>query len=281
MDTTVAEIVGRTLGRVHAAVAGHDAVRNRIGDRTPFVQFRIEPYHRTVANRHPELAEPIEAEIDRILAVDRTPVHGDYSPKNVLVDRSGDAPAAGSSISRSHTGAIRRSIRPIGCTDRLGALGGDLRQNHRGSGRRHGRRPDQDRIARALGAAVEVQPPFENRAESIGLNSPSGFSSWRHTSSVVRSGCVFAGHVTLSKRSFTYGTRFDRPRAIRVTRLGRQQKRLIECRQYLKTDFGDPSGRGVVVDERSTRLLLCSTHVLSYHLRLQAAFCTTPRSIGL
>lgn len=90
--TTVAEIVGRTLGRVHAAVAGHDAVRNRIGDRTPFVQFRIDPYHRTVANRHPALAEPIEAEIDRILSVDRTLAHGDYSPKNVVVDRSGDAP---------------------------------------------------------------------------------------------------------------------------------------------------------------------------------------------
>ena len=30
------------------------------------------------------------AEVDRILDVDRTLVHGDYSPKNVLVDRAGD-----------------------------------------------------------------------------------------------------------------------------------------------------------------------------------------------
>ena len=30
------------------------------------------------------------AEVDRILGVDRTLVHGDYSPKNVLVDPSGD-----------------------------------------------------------------------------------------------------------------------------------------------------------------------------------------------
>ena len=98
-------------GDVDAAVAGRVgsllAVMHRssscVGDNVPaelqpfadldcFVQLRIDPYHRATATAHPDLAAAIEAQARRMLAPRdgrRTLVHGDYSPKNVIVNGSG------------------------------------------------------------------------------------------------------------------------------------------------------------------------------------------------
>jgi 5-methylthioribose kinase len=92
VDVDVAAEVGRALGAVHDAAAGDDEVRANFESKRPFDQLRIDPYHRTTARRHPDVADAIHAEIRRVRGVERTLVHGDYSPKNVLVDRSGDAP---------------------------------------------------------------------------------------------------------------------------------------------------------------------------------------------
>src|SRR5207253_7372618 len=46
---------------------------------------RIDPYHRTTARAHPDLAPLIDAEIERMLNTRRTLVHGDYSPKNMFI----------------------------------------------------------------------------------------------------------------------------------------------------------------------------------------------------
>lgn len=90
VDVAVAEAVGQVLGAVHAASAGEPSIRETFGSKRPFDQLRIDPYHRTTARRHPDVGSEIRAEIDRIMAVEKTLVHGDYSPKNVLVDRDGD-----------------------------------------------------------------------------------------------------------------------------------------------------------------------------------------------
>lgn len=92
VDESIASSLGRALGAVHVRAAGDPEIRERFDDPTPFEQLRLDPYHRTVADRHPALAEPVLAEVDRVASVDRTLVHGDYSPKNVLVDRAGDGP---------------------------------------------------------------------------------------------------------------------------------------------------------------------------------------------
>jgi len=89
VDVAVARSLGRLLGTVHARASDDGALRERFADPTPFDQLRVDPYHRTTADRHPEVAEEIRAEAERVLAADRTLVHGDYSPKNVLVDREG------------------------------------------------------------------------------------------------------------------------------------------------------------------------------------------------
>jgi len=88
VDPGVARSLGRLLGTVHDRAADDAELREEFGDKTPFDQLRVDAYHRTTAERHPEVADPILAEAERVMGVDRTLVHGDYSPKNVLVDRT-------------------------------------------------------------------------------------------------------------------------------------------------------------------------------------------------
>ena len=90
VDAGVARLVGRLLGTVHASVEDDAELRSAFESRAPFRQLRVDPYHRTVARRHPDVAGEIEREIDRMAAVSRTLVHGDYSPKNVLLAPDGD-----------------------------------------------------------------------------------------------------------------------------------------------------------------------------------------------
>jgi 5-methylthioribose kinase len=86
VDAGVAAAVGEVLGVVHDAASTDDDVRERFASKRPFEQLRVDPYHRTTAERHPDVADAIHDEIDRLLDTSRTLVHGDYSPKNVLVD---------------------------------------------------------------------------------------------------------------------------------------------------------------------------------------------------
>lgn len=85
VDRSVARSVGRVLGAVHRLTAGDTAVRSTFASKRPFEQLRVDPYHYTTADRHPDVAELIRTEARRVLSVDRTLVHGDYSPKNVLL----------------------------------------------------------------------------------------------------------------------------------------------------------------------------------------------------
>jgi len=54
-------------------------------DRTVFDQLRIDPYYRTTASRHPELRLAFDDLIGTSLEIRTALVHGDYSPKNMLV----------------------------------------------------------------------------------------------------------------------------------------------------------------------------------------------------
>jgi 5-methylthioribose kinase len=88
LDGRIEEGVAATVGEALGLVTAHAADRQDIGDAfasaRPFEQLRLDPYHHTVAERHPDVADVIHTEIDRITDVQRTLVHGDYSPKNVL-----------------------------------------------------------------------------------------------------------------------------------------------------------------------------------------------------
>ena len=84
-----AHAVGRRLAALHAAAAGRDAVRARFATDGIFHAIRLEPYLLATAERHPDLAPALTALVARTAGTKRTLVHGDVSPKNILVGPQG------------------------------------------------------------------------------------------------------------------------------------------------------------------------------------------------
>ncbi|MBM0224257.1 phosphotransferase family protein [Micromonospora sp. ATA51] len=79
--------LGSTLARWHSATAGGRGVPEQFADATAFVALRVDPYHREVMRRRPELANPVGLLVEEMLQRPSCLVHGDFSPKNVLVGR--------------------------------------------------------------------------------------------------------------------------------------------------------------------------------------------------
>jgi 5-methylthioribose kinase len=89
-EPDVARRAGVILGRMHTQLRDHPGLCGRLGDRTVFGELRVDPFYRTIARVHPDLAPAVDALIDRMeRAPDRTFVHADFSPKNILVHRRG------------------------------------------------------------------------------------------------------------------------------------------------------------------------------------------------
>lgn len=84
IDIATATRAGEFLGRLHARATPSEQARAAFADTEVFVQARVDPYHRVLAARRPELAAPVLAEAERLLAPGVTLVLGDYSPKNII-----------------------------------------------------------------------------------------------------------------------------------------------------------------------------------------------------
>jgi len=84
-DESTAQLAGNVLGRLHAASWLDDAARTRFDTLPNFHALRIEPYLLTTANRVPEVADLLRTEAARLAETKLALVHGDYSPKNLLV----------------------------------------------------------------------------------------------------------------------------------------------------------------------------------------------------
>ncbi len=91
VDPGIAVGLGAILGTIHAEAPGDIALRGQLSDTSLFDELRIDPYYRTAARAHPDLARRIGALIVSMdLPVkERTLVLGDFSPKNILVHRGG------------------------------------------------------------------------------------------------------------------------------------------------------------------------------------------------
>ncbi len=85
VDLSVAESAGSLLALLHNRAAGNESLKKRLGDQQILIEARVDPYFRTASRRHPDLKPIIDDEIERLLATALTLVHGDYSPKNLLV----------------------------------------------------------------------------------------------------------------------------------------------------------------------------------------------------
>ena len=88
-DTGTAIRVGERLVRIHAATAGDADIRSRFATDATFHAIRLEPYLLATARAHPELAARLEDIAAATASHKQALVHGDVSPKNIVVGRHG------------------------------------------------------------------------------------------------------------------------------------------------------------------------------------------------
>jgi aminoglycoside phosphotransferase (APT) family kinase protein len=87
--TSFARQVGAALAGIHAKSAGEGSLRTIFATDHLFFALRIEPYLLATAKKHPDLASHIELIAERTLQTKTALVHGDVSPKNILIGESG------------------------------------------------------------------------------------------------------------------------------------------------------------------------------------------------
>jgi len=88
-DAATARAVGATLGRIHAYSAARPALAARFDTDTIFFDIRLEPYLLATARRHPDLAPALEQLVATTAATKHALVHGDVSPKNIVIGADG------------------------------------------------------------------------------------------------------------------------------------------------------------------------------------------------
>ncbi len=89
VDLEIGRKAGELLAMLMSAAHNRPHLRGLFEDRTVFDQLRIDPYYRTTAARHPELKAAYEQLIADSWGIRTALVHGDYSPKNMLI-KDGD-----------------------------------------------------------------------------------------------------------------------------------------------------------------------------------------------
>jgi len=89
VDPVFAGRVGTSLAAIHAATAGREAVAQAFATDANFHAIRLEPYLLATARAHPGHAAALRALAERTAATRLALVHGDVSPKNILVGQSG------------------------------------------------------------------------------------------------------------------------------------------------------------------------------------------------
>lgn len=76
------------LGTIHAHSAADSEAARQFDTTANFVQLRIDPYLLTTGRRHPDLRGLFDAEAERLASTRQCLVHGDFSPKNLMVSPS-------------------------------------------------------------------------------------------------------------------------------------------------------------------------------------------------
>ena len=88
-DPAFAAAVGRTLAAIHRGTAGKAEIARLFPTDAIFHAIRLEPYLLATAARHPDLQEKISSIYKQTFSTKICLVHGDVSPKNILVGPAG------------------------------------------------------------------------------------------------------------------------------------------------------------------------------------------------
>lgn len=87
--TRSARLAARALARIHGATAGKLDVAERFPTDAIFHAIRLEPYLIAAGRRHPDLAPALNTLAEKTARTKRALVHGDVSPKNILIGPKG------------------------------------------------------------------------------------------------------------------------------------------------------------------------------------------------
>ena len=88
-DTAFAAQLGRLLALIHRTTAHNPAIAAEFPTDAIFHSLRLEPYLEATAVRHPDLAPTLYRLVETTAASKHALVHGDVSPKNILVGPQG------------------------------------------------------------------------------------------------------------------------------------------------------------------------------------------------
>jgi aminoglycoside phosphotransferase (APT) family kinase protein len=88
-DLATAEAVATRLVMIHNATAGDPQIARLFGSDEDFTAIRLEPYLLATAQIHLDLAAPLKWLLQETLGMKLALVHGDVSPKNILIGRRG------------------------------------------------------------------------------------------------------------------------------------------------------------------------------------------------
>ncbi len=88
-DAATARAVGDVLGRIHAATADRADLAAAFATDATFHAIRLEPYLEATGRAHPDLAPRFAALVATTASTRRVLVHGDFSPKNLLIGPHG------------------------------------------------------------------------------------------------------------------------------------------------------------------------------------------------
>lgn len=89
VEPGTAAAVGDVIGTLHAASAGDRELAREFDTLENFHALRLEPYLLSTAERHPDVSRQLLHLAERTGAAKLALVHGDVSPKNILVGPEG------------------------------------------------------------------------------------------------------------------------------------------------------------------------------------------------
>jgi len=89
IDPIYASWMGSTLAKIHAKAACDPTIKDLFPPNEIFHSIRLEPYLEATANRHADLKEQLFSLSKRTSETNLTLVHGDVSPKNILLGPEG------------------------------------------------------------------------------------------------------------------------------------------------------------------------------------------------
>ncbi len=133
--------VGATLGTIHAGTADSPSLAAEFANDDMFISLRLSPYFEESGRRNSDVATILHYLCQQTLATKRVLLHGDVSPKNILVGPRGpvfiDAecacfgdPAFDVAFCLAHM--LLKCVLRRDCTDALDASYGALREGYFG-----------------------------------------------------------------------------------------------------------------------------------------------------